>query len=680
VAGPDAVTTTPDAPETKRSFTPRALILGLGLALLFAVATPLNDYALGNTFFYGNFLPPGVTGLVLLLGLGLNPLLGRRRLNLGETTLIVSLVLVVGGVAGGGLNRTWAHSLIAPARILPTDPSLAPLLDAQGQPLLPKALLVGLPDQGPLHTNDPEYRLVVDGFANGLSKEQPSVVHRATVSWTDDKGAHTQLALGGDAARRATPGSVLDLESPLGRALQGQRLERTPDPDNPGRFVLRPLRIATPAGSILLTDIQAPGIPWAAWFWPWLHWLPFLIGAVLACLSIGMLVRRQWMEHERLPYPIAAMTLELLRPPEAGARLAPLFRQRGFWLGFAVAALVLGSQALKSWGYAPLAIPTHWDFNPVFSGDFWQNGNCGWWLFNVRVYFSVAALMFFLPLDLSFSLWFFFAFTWFVTALLFTQGLPVDWRQIAAASSAGYAVQCLLILWVGRGYYLRLARAALAGLLPAATDDEQPHLRAAAPYVWLLLAGALAMGSTLVLAGALLWHATIVVLLFLGVSLVLARIVAEAGSPFILTPCGFGFNDILFSLTGFQAPVAALTPLLLVGFSVMGDSRENLLPFAVNAGFLQNRRDSRLGRWNLLVLATVILAATAGLATMVMINYRMEHVVDGYAEGIAASSFKPITTAIANGGQAANAGAIWVSYGVGAVITAILGAGRLLFA
>jgi len=54
------------------------------------------------------------------------------------------------------------------------------------------------------------------------------------------------------------------------------------------------------------------GMPWCVWVLPLGWWVMFLGAAWFACLCLVSLFRRQWMDHERLSYPLAEMALALI--------------------------------------------------------------------------------------------------------------------------------------------------------------------------------------------------------------------------------------------------------------------------------------------------------------------------------------------------------------------------------
>ena len=48
------------------------------------------------------------------------------------------------------------------------------------------------------------------------------------------------------------------------------------------------------------------GIPWGMWLTPLLYWLSFITAVYLAMISITVILRKQWVERERLVYPACA--------------------------------------------------------------------------------------------------------------------------------------------------------------------------------------------------------------------------------------------------------------------------------------------------------------------------------------------------------------------------------------
>ena len=651
----------PIDPQADQALSGRALGVGAALVVVLAIATPINDWSVNSSYLYGANLPLVVTLLALAFTLIVNPLLGMRRFRPGELVVILSMVLALGGVVSGGLMRVFPGVLAGPAHILPIDPDLAPFVTVEGgQALLSPKLFVGLPARGPIQTDDPEYRLVVDGFFNGLNKGPATVTHRARLRWRDADGEHRALALSGESARdiAGQPG-LLDLQSPLGQALAGCHAGDV---------------VAGPAGRLTVLEVSGPGIPWYAWYGPALRWLPLLAGGLLACLAISRLVQTQWVQNERLPFPIAQVILSFLESAPPGHRYAGLYRNPAFWVAVAVPVLIFTSQGLMTWNLLPLSIPTEFNFRPAFASEPWWQVWDHDHLFNVHVYFSVIALSFFLTMDVSFSLWFFFVLTNISVMLLRGCGIPVTYDQPMQAGASGYAMECLFILWIGRYYYGRLLRAAFWG-------RRDPDLRPLVPWVWMLLASTGMMVAWLVAAGALLAHAALLVLLFLGFLLVLARVVAEAGVPYVGLPNPMTLNQTIFSLVGIQAPLAALAPLSYLGSTLLADQREQLLPYSMQSDVLASRTGLVKHRWRLAMALIGVLVAGGILSfiTMIWLAYAGSGHSDWYwVFNFVDFGLSPLASSWQSSGETAHVGQTWLCYAVGAVMVALLGAGRLL--
>lgn len=648
-----------------RPITARALVFGLGAAVVLAVLTPLNDWVWRNPPLYGFYLPLGVTMLLLVMALVVNPLLGRRRFTSSELVTVTVLLLVLGGVVSSGLARVLPGVIAGPARQVPVSSHLAPLADTRGGgSALPAWFFLQIPERGPIAVDSPDYAWQVNGFFTGQGAAAPAVGHRSTVTWRMDADpAQTAMAVTG----AAQPGQ-LSLSDARGRALVDATAGKT-------------VRWRAPDGhtrSAMVLAVEPPPVPWREWTLRLLAWGPLVVGSWLCCLAIAALVRRQWAENERLPFPIARFTYDLMQEPAQGRRIAELFRRRPFWIGAGIACAVLVGQALEMHGWLPWAVPTHFDKRAVFAGEPWNMVYNARDLFQVHVVFTVVGLTFLLPKEISFSLWAFVLLTNIVFAVLRSQGVPLVYQHAGEAGVGGWAMACAMVLWVGRRHYWAIARAACVG-----SDD--PAIQRVRHYVWVLLAGAGAMALWLVLAGAWWWHALVAVLLFLGFILVLARIVAETGLPFVGLPAGCHASQVLYAVVGVHAPLAALAPLALIGATVLGDGREHVLPYAVHGEYLTNRalpRPTERARlqWSGLIFATVGVGALLALTVLIAAAYRGEGWRDERWYGaLFSEGLQPLLTdwqAHVNGTGAARPAGLWWSAGVGSALVAALTACR----
>jgi hypothetical protein len=176
-------------------------------------------------------------------------------------------------------------------------------------------------------------------------------------------------------------------------------------------------------------------VPWALWLQPLALWFCFWLALFGAGWCLMLLLRRQWVEHERLSFPLLTLPLALTSEGERsrfGDR--PLLRNPILWLGLAVAALFDGlniAHALRPSVPAP-------GFYVSLAGVFPDRPLTP--LNSVTFFFMLEAIGFgyFVPLEISFSMWFFYLLEklYAVAALAHgydTPGLPFLQEQSAGA-------------------------------------------------------------------------------------------------------------------------------------------------------------------------------------------------------------------------------------------------------
>lgn len=135
-----------------------------------------------------------------------------------------------------------------------------------------------------------------------------------------------------------------------------------------------------------------------AWAMPMMWWTLFTWALLFMMLCVNTILRKAWVERERLTFPIVALPMAMTEQPES------FFKNRLMWLGFAFAGgitLVNGLNYLyPSIPYIPIK---RIDYQIATSGPLMGLGSV-----RVAFYFFAIALGFLMPLDLSFSLYFFY--------------------------------------------------------------------------------------------------------------------------------------------------------------------------------------------------------------------------------------------------------------------------------
>lgn len=379
-----------------------------------------------------------------------------------------------------------------------------------------------------------------------------------------------------------------------------------------------------------------PNSPLIRWFYegippgtpiPYLAWIPVLVSwgilfGLFTVLFIALcaLLRKQWVERERLTFPLAVLPLEIA--VERADRA--LYRNRLFWTGVLFVAVHHGintahalSPSVPAW-LAPV------DTNAWFPDPPWNALGFG----TMELFFAVIGAVYLLPAEVSFSLWFTFLVLHLVRVVRVQMGLdPLmigPLHHEGAMGTGALIVWALWMLWTARPHWRHVWRVLIAQE-PYADRHEPMGYRTAVLLVGVCLTGILAW---LYWAGIPLWIAATVTLLFILIMVVLTRVVAEAGLLFVQTP--FIPTDAMafFGTSYFTTQTASAT--LLMEVVIMHDPREHPMPAVANAYSLA--RPSLLpARWLTKALALALCVGfIAGFFAFVGVSYRYGSVTLDY--------------------------------------------------
>jgi len=147
--------------------------------------------------------------------------------------------------------------------------------------------------------------------------------------------------------------------------------------------------------------VPGGSIPWGAWIGPLGYWYLFFLALSLLMVCLSVILHRQWSVHERLDYPMAQVPLAMI---EQGAgpleQLAPLYRNKWTWIGFAVPAVVLSLDALSF--HVPSFPVSSLSYNTLiaFFG--------GAMVLNFGIHYAWIGFTYLINLDVSLSIWVFF--------------------------------------------------------------------------------------------------------------------------------------------------------------------------------------------------------------------------------------------------------------------------------
>ncbi len=281
-------------------------------------------------------------------------------------------------------------------------------------------------------------------------------------------------------------------------------------------------------------------VPWSLWWVPLAAWLGFFVALFSCALCLIVIVQRQWITNERLPFPLAQVPLEMVRENARGRGVLPGGTAWIFWMGVLIAGGLDCYNGLANRFPVLPAIP----LNVVAM----QQAPSGWiaGLGEIDVSLSpwLIALAFLLPKELSFSCWFFWIVNRALTVLAvvigvsgqvpdaYTTDFPACFYQ-----GGGVALALLVwVLWSGRQHLARALRLALSRRVDP-TEAGEPMT-----YRWagiVLLVSFAFMVYFCWAAGSRLWFGVLLIGLIVAYYAMWARLRAETGMGFPALPLGY---------------------------------------------------------------------------------------------------------------------------------------------
>jgi len=272
-------------------------------------------------------------------------------------------------------------------------------------------------------------------------------------------------------------------------------------------------------------------VPWGAWVRPLLAWLPMLLVVHFVMICMMVLLRKQWVDNERLAYPLTYLPLALAG---AGSNGWPVILKRStFWIGFAIAFLG-ASFGGPLHNYFPAVPATTWSQRVTVLKDIWS--------LRFHIIFPLIGFFYLVNLETSFSLWFFNLLaqiaqaTMKVVGITSTENLGIYGAPDPILKYIGTGAFLALVvsgLWVARGHLKLIWGQVIGKADPQVDEQEILSYRVA---FWGMIVGLGLVGWWLVASGI----PVLVVPLFLILAFVffvgLTRIVAESGMATAVAP------------------------------------------------------------------------------------------------------------------------------------------------
>ena len=306
-------------------------------------------------------------------------------------------------------------------------------------------------------------------------------------------------------------------------------------------------------------------VPWAAWLLPLMAWSFFFLLFFFTSFSLVTLLRRRWLETERLGFPLLEMPRALI---EGG-----IFHQRLFWWGMLVPGVLFGINGLHHYVPSVAAITLSLNLADFLLDDPWK----AMATFESPFYFVFVPLLvgaaFLAPVEVSFSTWAFY----FLTRLQLLVSYFIGRQEYRGDFIPGHGSQWFD--WPSHfPFFMNQARGGLLFLGFFSLWTARKSIAAACSWrsgaTWGFLLGLALLWLWVVALGVPPLMAIMALLLILLLALAFARLRLDGGLPITGTPqiVGYIFFVALGTGTGLfnDSTYMGFGFLAVFGFTMIG--------------------------------------------------------------------------------------------------------------
>jgi len=327
------------------------------------------------------------------------------------------------------------------------------------------------------------------------------------------------------------------------------------------------------------------GIPAREWIKPLLIWCVFALVLYFVLLCICAMIRKQWVERERLTFRILETPLAMAGEPKAGHGLNSFFRNKMTWIGFSIPILVQLSVGLHhhfpsfpSLKIMHIRLEQHLTEKPWNAIEY----------FHISVMYSIIGIAYMVPASVSLSCWFFYllrkAENVFAAAMGWrggeTGGILARFPDINDQAVGAFFALFFLSLWMMRRHLWEVLKGAFKRSNVTPSDAEKEAMSHSTAVFGFILGTAFLIFWTWMAGLSPIWAFAFFGIFFIFQT-VLSRIRAESGMAWLFLPETPGNVMVLFTGT-VKLGVQNLTILSSLKFHTF-DQNGYIMPFQLEA-------------------------------------------------------------------------------------------------
>ena len=362
-----------------------------------------------------------------------------------------------------------------------------------------------------------------------------------------------------------------------------------------------------------------------------------LAGIYCTVVSVSVILRRRWVDAERLPYPAAQVPLTLLADESEDRLVNRYFKSKLMWTGAAL-PLVIGS--LKAWAlYNPAVLRPRvfWMFNWFDLDHF----------FIMQISFLWIGFSYFINTKIAAALWIFHMLSKLQYLAMYNLDLyggPSILRGFRFVTLMGYQgmgamlAMVLVGLWMARGYLYGVWRKSLCR---ASEIDDGGEVLTYRKAVAGALIGAAAAIVWFWIMGVPAWVSLLFVVLLILTYIGFTRYVAEAGLVSMASP--LAPPELIVKTLGSALVGSTSVALLPLCYAWSLNNTNNLMCVLGNGLRLSSDMEQKSRRY---LIAAVVLALILGIGGAFWMTMHLAYSYGGvnlhghYFRGFAADNYK----------------------------------------
>ncbi|MDA0333910.1 MAG: hypothetical protein O2782_01970 [bacterium] len=365
-------------------------------------------------------------------------------------------------------------------------------------------------------------------------------------------------------------------------------------------------------------------LPWGTWVEPVFYWVVFILAVYWTSACAMVIVRRQWMEREKLLYPLVQLPLDMIRDDGAESILKPFFRNSTMWIGFAVPFLVGSYNSLHAYFPAIPEIPSWGGQGPLITMYMLFRGTTE---IIVMLNFGLVGFAYLLSRDIALGLWLFALLAVVQRGIFNVLGIASTESLSRFANNTGpflahQAMGAMMVLlfsglWMGRQHLQDVFRKAFGRDDSIDDSDEVLSYRTA---VFGMFFGLAIVSIWLWQSGMPLWIVPIFLFAVLVVFVTLTRAVVEGGVAVIRAP----LMPADFVISGLGTDVLGGLGIASMGLTYVWASNIRIffMPAFANALRMAEEIGHRKHRLKWAIGIAVILALGGSLWSVLVMSYK----------------------------------------------------------